>query len=41
MISLYLNNVAARDRDRLSRIDHNKINKGAQHDYKFAVNMHA
>jgi hypothetical protein len=27
-IGLYLNRIAARDHDRLSRINHNKINKG-------------
>jgi hypothetical protein len=26
-IGLYLNHIAARNRDRLSRINHNKINK--------------
>jgi hypothetical protein len=39
-IGLSLNNVAARNHDRLSRINHDKINK-VKHDHKFAVNMQA
>jgi hypothetical protein len=39
-IGLCLNNIAARDHDRFSRINYNKIKK-VKHDYKIEVNMHA
>jgi hypothetical protein len=39
-IGLYLNNVVARNHDRLSRINHDKKLK-AKHDHEFAVNKHA